>query len=130
MIKIPEDIKLSNNFYLREFASNDGAFFPTEVIENLEFLVINYLQPLRNIIGSISINSGYRSFSWNKHPSVKGHPKSYHLKGMAADIRWHNKEWSLDEVAKICKGLGLKVIVYSWGIHINYGQQATIIDER
>jgi uncharacterized protein YcbK (DUF882 family) len=76
---------LTSNFNLNEFRSKDGADFPLEVIDNIKILASN-LQVLRDEIGvSLHINSGYRSPSHNK--KIGGAKKSYHVKGMAADIQ-------------------------------------------
>lgn len=56
-----------------------------EVIANLEYLVDNVLDPLREIYGkSITVNCGYRSPAVNA--KVGGVSNSQHLKGEAADI--------------------------------------------
>jgi hypothetical protein len=74
------DIKISENFRLREFECKDGN---NEVKLDPELLV--YLQTLRIRLGKpISINSGYRTPEHNK--KVGGVPNSYHIQGMAADI--------------------------------------------
>lgn len=78
-------MKLSKNFSLHEFASKDGAAFPDEVIKNLQQLAEN-LQVIRDEIGQpITITSGYRSPAHNK--AIKGAKNSFHVKGMAADIK-------------------------------------------
>lgn len=54
--------------------------------ERLRYLAVNYLQPLRDWLGeSVIIDSGYRSKAVND--AVGGSPTSYHLRGMAVDIR-------------------------------------------
>lgn len=56
-----------------------------QVINNLEALVNNVLDPLRDAWGApIHVNSGYRCPELNK--AVGGVPASQHLKGEAADI--------------------------------------------
>lgn len=78
-------MKLSNNFSLSEFESNDGAETPLDVISNLKDLA-GSLQVLRDILGeSIYINSGYRSPSHNK--SIGGVKGSQHTLGKAGDLR-------------------------------------------
>ena len=76
---------LTKNFHLMEFASKDGAKFPLDVIEKLRELATN-LQILREYVETkINITSGYRSKEHNK--KVGGAKESFHVKGMAADIK-------------------------------------------
>ena len=78
-------MKLTENFYLTEFASKDGAAFPDEVNDNLARLAQN-LQVLRDHLGKpVIVNSGYRSLAHNER--IGGAKNSFHVKGMAADIR-------------------------------------------
>lgn len=57
----------------------------SEIIDNLEQLIINVLDPLREEYGNpIMINSGYRCSELNK--AVGGAKNSHHLTGCAADI--------------------------------------------
>ena len=78
-------MRLSNNFSLSEFDCHDGSEMPLNIVKNVT-LVAEQLQILRNFIGKpITINSGYRSPSYNKR--IGGVSKSMHLQGLAADIR-------------------------------------------
>ena len=57
-----------------------------EVKDNLNALIDNVLDPLRELYGKpIIVNSGYRSFKLNK--AVGGAKNSQHLVGQASDIR-------------------------------------------
>ena len=57
----------------------------SEIIENLEQLIVNILDPLREEYGKpIMVNSGYRCPELNK--AVGGAKNSHHLTGYAADI--------------------------------------------
>lgn len=57
----------------------------SEIINNLEQLVDNILDPLREKYGKpIHVNSGYRCSALNK--AVNGSKTSHHLLGLAADI--------------------------------------------
>ena len=84
--------QLSINFSLKEFIKSDTATrkgldnTPTpEVVANLQKLVDNVVQPIRNHYDKVvTINSGYRSIEVNT--SVGGSKTSDHCKGMAADI--------------------------------------------
>ena len=84
-------MQLSKNFTLKELTHSDTATrkgldnTPTsEALANLERLVNLILQPLRDKLGPIRINSGYRSYKVNK--AVGGANNSQHTKGQAADI--------------------------------------------
>lgn len=57
----------------------------SEIVNNLEQLVDNILDPLREKYGKpIRVNSGYRSPALNK--AVSGSKTSQHMTGLAADI--------------------------------------------
>ena len=75
------DIRVSENFKLREFECKDGSH---EVMLHSELL--ERLQSLRTTLGRpLIINSGYRNETHNR--AVGGSATSYHMRGMAADIR-------------------------------------------
>jgi uncharacterized protein YcbK (DUF882 family) len=77
-------MKLTKSFQLSEFACNDGTQVPESLIPNVRSLAKN-LQVLRDEIGeTLTINSGYRSPSWNK--KVGGAKNSMHLQAMASDL--------------------------------------------
>jgi zinc D-Ala-D-Ala carboxypeptidase len=85
-------MKLSKNFTLAELTvtSVKAPNIPNEEqIKNLQALVDNVLQPLRDLYGKpIRINSGFRSLEVNK--KIKGALKSQHMRGEAADISCEN----------------------------------------
>lgn len=57
----------------------------SEIVKNLEQLIDNILDPLRERYGKpITVNSGYRCSELNK--AVGGSKTSQHMKGLAADI--------------------------------------------
>ena len=75
------DLQVSENFRLREFECKDGSH---QVVLHSELL--RRLQDLRSALGRpVYITSGYRNREHNAR--VGGSPNSYHLRGMAADIR-------------------------------------------
>jgi hypothetical protein len=53
-------------------------------IDNLQLLVDNVLQPVRDHFGPVVVTSGYRSPEVNK--AIGGSASSDHCKGMAADF--------------------------------------------
>ena len=85
-------MQLSKNFSLHELTkSQQGTRLgidntPSDsVIKNLQGLVNNILQPLRDMLGKpISISSGYRSLELNT--AIGGGRTSEHCFGYAADV--------------------------------------------
>lgn len=90
-------MRLSENFYLEEFLRSQtaqrqgGAMLrdqtspSAEILDNLQYLVENTLQPLRTLLQTpFQVSSGYRSPALNTH--IGGSPTSQHLLGEAADV--------------------------------------------
>lgn len=89
---------ISKNFNINEFLESQTATRkgfkeqyqpPDNVVDNLEQLVINVLQPLRDLLpfGTMIVSSGYRCPRLNN--SIGGAITSQHLTGMAADICYY-----------------------------------------
>jgi len=107
-------MKLTKNFSLEEFESKDGSPMPKDVFFNIQ-KVANQLQTLRDYICyPIHINSAYRSPRHNK--AVGGVKNSYHLLGMAVDIKINGVppkviydaiEFLISEGSMLQGGLGL-----------------------
>lgn len=75
------NVKLSQNFRVKEFACTDGSD-PVFVADEL----VEVLQKIRSHFGkAVKITSAYRTPTKNK--SVGGETYSQHLYGMAADIK-------------------------------------------
>lgn len=84
--------RLTQHFKAEEFRCKDGTkefLWAIELLEVLETIRNHFNEP-------VIINSGYRTPTWNTR--VGGAKNSYHVKGMAADIRVKNV--SPKEVAK------------------------------
>ena len=83
-----KDIQLSPHFRLSEFL-NLGKYpdnIPTmQAMVNMTYGCLTLLEPARQLVGPIIINSGYRSEEVNSR--VGGVRNSQHLTGQAADIR-------------------------------------------
>lgn len=98
---------------------------PKEVIDNLELLCKNILDPLRDLVGQIQISSGYRSPKTNK--KVGGVANSQHVKGLAADLHPVNMTHSkMFEIIKKSK-LPFDQLIWEFGtnkepawVHISY----------
>ena len=90
-------MKLSKNFSQHELCKSDSAIRhgidntpPAEVIQNLQALVDNVLQPLRDKFGPIVVTSGYRSPDLNR--KIGGSTTSHHCYGYAADFEVLGKD--------------------------------------
>ena len=82
------NIRLSQHFRLSEFL-NSGKY-PQNIpdlqhVVNMTYGCHQILEPARQEVGPIIINSGFRSAAINN--MVGGVPNSQHLQGCAADIR-------------------------------------------
>ena len=85
------EIKLSPHFKLSEFLKLDKypENIPSmQVVANLTYGCHLLLEPARQVVGPIIINSGFRSEDVNRR--VGGVRNSQHLVGQAADIRPKN----------------------------------------
>lgn len=90
-------MNLSANFTLAEMTKSQTATRrgfteqfdpPADVVANLRELCVHILQPLRDHVHAIVVNSGYRAPRTNK--AVGGAATSQHLTGQAADIEGVN----------------------------------------
>ena len=108
------NVKLARHFKVKEFACKDGS----QVVFIDEYLY-TILDILREKIGKpVIITSGYRTPEWNK--KCNGAKYSYHMRGMAADIRVNGitaKELAkeLDKIVE--KDCG--IIVYKNWVHFD-----------
>lgn len=106
--------KIGQHFKVREFACKDGS-----QIVFIDDYLISILDILRNQVGKpVYINSGYRTPARNK--AVGGAKYSYHMRGMAADIRIEGM--TAKEIAnKLNKIVPNEcgIIVYSTWVHID-----------
>jgi len=92
-------MKLSKNFVLSELTKSNTAKRlgiknePTkEHMDNLQVLIRDLVQPIRDGIGPIRISSGYRNPELNR--AIGGSRKSQHCKGEALDIQF----WAMGEM--------------------------------
>lgn len=113
-IKANGNLKLSNNFTVREFACKDGS--DTVLIDST---LVDLLQKIRNHFGKpITINSAYRNATYNK--KIGGVSNSQHVYGTAADIVVQGVK--PEEVAKYAEYLMPKtggIGLYSTFIHVD-----------
>lgn len=113
-------------FKMKEFECRDGCEIPASARENIEALVDNVLDPVREAYCKpISVNSGYRCAKHNA--AVGGVPNSQHMRGEAVDIAPVNSEKikvksELERLVQIIKEQGTfdQLIVYPTFVHVSY----------
>ena len=114
IMDIDANEKIGQHFKVQEFACKDGS----QVVFIDDYLV-SILDILRNQVGKpVYINSGYRTPTRNK--AINGAKYSYHMRGMAADIRVEGM--TAKEIAnKLDKIIPNEcgIIVYSTWVHID-----------
>lgn len=104
-------MNLSPNFTLQELTRSATAerlnitnAFTAEVVDNLQRLCVEVLEPLRARLGHpVKINSGYRCPELNK--AVGGVPNSFHLQGRAADIPRYKGAMDILKDMSVCTEL-------------------------
>tara|TARA_B100000287_G_scaffold253580_1_gene238259 strand:- start:32 stop:490 length:459 start_codon:yes stop_codon:yes gene_type:complete len=89
-------MRLSKNFTLSEITKSNTAKrlgiknAPNkEHLSNMQILIRDLIQPMRDALGPIRISSGYRSPVLNR--AIGGSTKSQHCKGQAVDLQFWEK---------------------------------------
>jgi 4-hydroxy-3-methylbut-2-en-1-yl diphosphate synthase IspG/GcpE len=123
-------MKLSKNFTLPEIIHSNTAKrlginnAPNkEHLKNMQVLVRDLIQPIRDALGPIRISSGYRNPELNR--AIGGSTKSQHCKGEALDLQyWSKGKMSNKEIYDwvVKSGIEFDQMInefdYSW-IHIS-----------
>lgn len=105
------NIKIAKNFKLKEFQCTccKRVMIDSKLLEGLVLLRIMLDRP-------IYITSGYRCTRENER--VKGYKTSYHMLGMAVDIKV--KDISISDLADIAQDIGFKGIgEYEKHLHLD-----------
>jgi hypothetical protein len=97
-------MRLSRNFTLSEITKSNTAKrlgienAPNqEHLNNMQVLIRDLIQPMRDALGPIRISSGYRSPALNR--AIGGSSKSQHCKGQALDLQfWKDGEMRNKEI--------------------------------
>ena len=114
---------------MKEFECRDGCPMPASARENIEALVENVLDAVRERFGKpIRVNSGYRCPKHNAE--VGGVPNSQHMRGEAADIapagfkssKVQEFKSELERMGKIIEQLGNfdQLIYYPTFVHVSW----------
>lgn len=108
------NVKLGRHFKVKEFACKDGS-----QIVFIDDYLYTILDILRHKIGKpVIITSGYRTPGWNE--KCGGAKYSYHMRGMAADIRVNGM--SAKEIANKLNAIvpdECGIIVYKSWVHFD-----------
>lgn len=108
------NVQVGPHFKVKEFACKDGS-----TITFIDDYMVTILELLRKELGNkpIIITSGYRTPTHNA--KVGGAKYSYHMRGMAVDIKVNGK--TSKEVAKALDKLvgGCGIIVYESWVHFD-----------
>jgi len=104
-------MKLTKNFGLGEFQCKCGCDMPRSVMENI-FKLSDQLQILRDIYGTINVNSAYRCEEHNE--SIGSKSTSQHVLGKAADITVEGM--TPEEVATLIERLMAEEVLSSGGV--------------
>ena len=112
--------KVGQHFKVKEFACKDGS-----QVVFIDSYLVSILDILRNQVRKpVIINSGYRTPPRNKQ--VGGAKYSYHMRGMAADIRINGT--TAKEIAnKLNKIIpdSCGIIVYNTWVHLDTREPKT-----
>ena len=119
---VQDDTILSPHFKLKEFLNlkKYPENIPTmQVVANLTFGCLMLLEPARQVVGPIIVNSGFRNSRVNR--LVEGVRNSQHLIGQAADIRPMNpgQFQRLVEFLKDCEYTDQLLTGSTW-LHISW----------
>ena len=121
------DTRLSSHFRLGEFL-NLGKYsdnIPTmQHVANMTYGCLMLLEPARQVVGPIIINSGYRNPRVNA--LVGGVKNSQHLLGQAADIRPRDPQQfsKLVDFLRACEHTDQLLTASSW-LHISWSPFST-----
>lgn len=121
--EILKGIQLSENFTAYEFCNSLDAY----AIKLPDIELVEKLQMLRNIVGEITVTSGYRTIEFNK--SCGGSPNSHHLRGLAADIKFDFTHWNKSSLSMVLKAIGFTNVNFYWNftwqlqrLHVDIGE--------
>lgn len=94
---------------------------PDGIEDNLKGLVTAVLEPVRERLGKpIMVNSGFRCPVHNR--AVGGATGSQHVKGEAADVRFQDSRFKVQDLAKaiVANGTWDQLILYPTFVHVSY----------
>lgn len=110
-----EPVTKEKNFKMFEVVDYENDRYKPSFQHILNAVMLGIkLEILRVIVGSIDVNSWWRSSWWNKNKKVNGSTNSYHLDGLAADIKFDFSKWDLASMTRILKFVGFTNVNFYW----------------
>lgn len=113
---LPGTHRLRPNLMVYELACSDG----TDVVLYSD-ITADWFQAIRDEVGPLRVNSGHRTYSYNKSPSVNGADNSFHVLGRAMDLDCPS-HLTIDKFHEICEdvcGYRSGIGKYNTFIHID-----------
>lgn len=102
------NIRLSKNFTALEFANTEDGY----AIKLPDISLVNKLQIIRDKFGPIKITSATRTVEYNAR--CGGSKNSYHLDGLAVDVRFYFKGKTRESLVNLMKEVGFKNVGFYW----------------
>lgn len=129
-------MRLSKNFTLEEFLVSQTAVRhgidmtpPPDVLENLQRLVTDCLQPLRDEVGAgIFISSGFRPLELNTR--IGGSKTSAHMRGDAADLKVTRQLPFETSELIVVMGLPFDQVIHEFGVWVHWGMGDILRSEQ
>lgn len=129
-------MRLSKNFTLEEFLVSQTAVRhgidmtpPPDVLENLQRLVTDCLQPLRDEVGAgIFISSGFRPLELNTR--IGGSKTSAHMRGDAADLKVTRQLPFETSELILAMELPFDQVIHEFGVWVHWGMADILRSEQ
>lgn len=129
-------MRLSKNFTLEEFLVSQTAVRhgidmtpPPDVLENLQRLVTDCLQPLRDEVGAgIFISSGFRPLELNTR--IGGSKTSAHMRGDAADLKVTRQLPFETSELILAMELPFDQVIHEFGVWVHWGMANILRSEQ
>jgi zinc D-Ala-D-Ala carboxypeptidase len=124
--RIPPGVRVSPHFSFAELTTTEHRDFlreqaepPPQIRANLVRLAVDLLEPARELVGPLRVNSAYRCPDLNA--AIKGSRTSAHMDGLAADV-WPLGMDIVDAYERILQSsLPFDQLILEWNRWIHLG---------
>jgi zinc D-Ala-D-Ala carboxypeptidase len=133
--RIPPGVRVSPHFSFAELTTTEHREFlreqaepPPQIRANLVRLAVDLLEPAREIVGPLRVNSGYRAPGLNA--AIKGSKTSAHMDGLAADV-WPLGMDIVDAYERMAlSGLAFDQAIFEFGRWLHLGAAKHAVEPR